>query len=92
MKTNNLNAPVAEAKPLQTKTEAILLRMNADYENERTKIRKKINEERSCIDAVEAIKAQHKENIRQLQNEEDELRVRWMEEKAKVMEEAEYNR
>lgn len=88
----NFNAPVGEVKTLQTKTEMIVARLNADYEAERAIIRKKMNEERDCIDAVEAIRNQHKENIRKLQNEEDALRVKWMEEKAKILEEAEYNR
>lgn len=88
----NFNAPVGEVKPLQTKTESILARMNADYEAERAKIRKMIGEERSCIDALEIIRAQHKDNTRKLTNEEDQLRVAYMEEKAKVLEEAEYNR
>lgn len=88
----NFNAPVGEVKTLQTKTEMIVARLNAQYEAERAVIRKKMNDERDCIDAVEAIRNQHKENIRKLQNEEDALRVKWMEEKAKVLEEAEYNR
>jgi Spy/CpxP family protein refolding chaperone len=96
MKTNNFtmnfNAPVGEVKPLQTKTESILARMNADYEAERAKIRKMIGEERCRIDALEIIRAQHKDNIRKLTNEESQLRVAYMEEKAKVLEEAEYNR
>lgn len=97
MKTNNnftmnFNAPVGEVKTLQTKTEMIVARLNAEYEAERAVIRKKMNEERDCIDAVEAIRNQHKENIRKLQNEEDALRVKWMEEKARILEEAEYNR
>ena len=48
----NFNAPVGEVKPLQTKTEMIVARLNADYEAERAIIRKKMNEERDCIDAV----------------------------------------
>lgn len=90
--TMNFNAPVGEVKTLQTNTEMIVARLNADYEAERAIIRKKMNEERDCIDAVEVIRNQHKENIRKLQNEEDALRVKWMEEKARVLEEAEYNR
>lgn len=90
--TMNFNAPVGEVKTLQTKTEIIVARLNAEYEAERAVIRKKMNEERDCIDAVERIRNQHKENIRKLQNEEDALRVKWMEEKARILEEAEYNR
>lgn len=90
--TMNFNAPVGEVKTLQTKTEMIVARLNADYEAERAIIRKKMNEERDCIDAVERIRNQHKEKIRKLQNEEDALRVKWMEEKARVLEEEEYNR
>jgi peptidoglycan hydrolase CwlO-like protein len=90
--TMNFNAPVGEVKTLQTKTEMIVARLNAEYEAERAVIRKKMNEERDCIDAVERIRNQHKENIRKLQNEEDALRVKWMEEKARILEEAEYNR
>ena len=78
--------------PLQTKTESILARMNAEYEAERAKIRKLIGEERCRIDALEIIRAQHKEKIRELTNAEDQLRVAYMEEKARVLEEAEYNR
>lgn len=84
--------PTVKVLPLQTKTEMIVARLNADYEAERAVIRKKMNEERDCIDAVEVIRNQHKENIRKLQNEEDALRVKWMEEKARVLEESEYNR
>lgn len=97
MKPNQMNTieniePTVKVLPLQTKTEKIVARLNADYEAERAVIRKKMNEERDCIDAVEVIRNQHKENIRKLQNEEDALRVKWMEEKARVLEEAEYNR
>lgn len=70
----------------------IVARLNADYEAKRAEIRKKINDERDFIDAVEVTRNQHKENIRKLQNEEDALRVKWMEEKARILEEAEYNR
>lgn len=84
--------PTVKVLPLQTRTESILARMNADYEAERAKIRKKIGEERECIDALEVIRAQHKDKIRKLTNEEDQLRVAYMQEKARVLEEAEYNR
>lgn len=97
MNPNQMNTieniePTVKVLPLQTKTEMIVARLNADYEAERAVIRKKMNEERDCIDAVERIRNQHKENIRKLQNEEDALRVKWMEEKARVLEEAEYDR
>lgn len=88
----NFNAPVGEVKTLQTKPEMIVARLNAEYEAERAIIRKKMNVERDRIDAVEVIRNRHKENIRKLQNEEDALRVKWMEEKARILEEAEYNR
>ena len=88
----NFNAPVGEVKTLQTKTEMIVARLNADYEAKRAEIRKKIGEERCRIDAIDVIRNQHKENIRKLTNEEDALRVKWMEEKARILEEAEYNR
>ena len=84
--------PTVKVLPLQTKTESILARLNADYEAERAKIRKKIGEERGCIDALEVIRAEHKDKIRKLTNEEDQLRVAFMQEKARVLEEAEYNR
>lgn len=84
--------PTVKVLPLQTKTESILARLNAEYEAERAKIRKKIGEERECIDALEVIRAQHKDKIRKLTNEEDQLRVAYMEEKARVLEEAEYKR
>lgn len=90
-KTENIE-PTVNVLPLITKTEMIVARLDAEYEAERAVIRKKINEERDWIDSVEVIKNQHKKNIRKLQNEEDALRVKWMEEKAKVLEEAEYNR
>lgn len=84
--------PIVKVLPLQTITESILARLNADYEAERAKIRKKIGEERECIDALEVIRAEHKDKIRKLTNEEDQLRVAFMQEKERVLEEAEYNR
>ena len=97
MKTNKMNTieniePTVKFLPLQTKTESILARMNADYESKRTEIRNKINLERRSIYALDVLQTQHKSNIQKLQEEENNLRAKWMEEKAKVMEEAEYNR
>jgi hypothetical protein len=96
MKTNNFtmnfNAPVGEENPLQTKTESILARMNADYESKRTEIRNKISLERRSIYALDVLRTQHKSNIQKLQEEEDNLRVKWMNDKARILEETEYNR
>lgn len=88
----NFNAPVGEVKPLQTQTESILARLNADYEAERAEILNKISLERRSIYALDVLRTQHKSNIQKLQEEENNLRVKWMEEKAKVLEEAEYDR
>ena len=97
MKTNQMNTieniePTVQVLPLQTKTESILARMNADYESKRTEILNKISLERRSIYALDALQIQHKSNIQKLQEEENNLRVKWMEEKARILEEAEYNR
>lgn len=97
MKTNNnftmnFNAPVGEVKNIQAKTEMVLARLHADYEVERFAIRQKINEESTAREALQMEIEKHKARIRELNSQEDALRVKYLAEKARVMEEAEYNR
>lgn len=97
MKTNQINTigniePTVKVLPLQAKTEMVLARLHADYEVERFAIRQKINEESAAREALQMEIEKHKARIRELMSQEDALRVKYMTEKARVMEEAEYNR